>query len=98
MLYVIIASDVANSLEMRQKHRPEHLKRLHKLRDEGRLIAAGPNPIIDAADTSAGCSGSIIIAEFASLDKAQTWAQNDPFMLNGVYQNISVKPFIKALP
>ena len=94
MLYAIVANDVEQSLAGRLQARPAHLERLQILRDEGRLVLAGPNPNIDSTDPGeAGFSGSIIIAEFASLAAAQDWADSDPYMTAGVYQSVSVKPF-----
>ena len=99
MLYVIIGEDVENSLAARLAARPAHLERLFVLRDAGRLFAAGPNPAIDANDPGeAGFTGSLIIAEFDSLDAAQTWANADPYVAAGVYQCVTVKPFKKVLP
>lgn len=99
MLYVIIGEDVESSLEKRLAARPAHLERLHTLRDEGRLLVAGPNPAIDASDPgSAGFTGSIIIAEFESLETAQAWADADPYRAAGVYRQVTVKPFKKVLP
>ncbi len=99
MLYVIIGEDVAGSLEKRLAARPAHLERLHALRDAGRLLVAGPNPAIDANDPGeAGFSGSIIIAEFDSLETAQSWADADPYRAAGVYRQVTVKPFKKVLP
>ncbi len=99
MLYTIVAEDVEDSLDKRLGARPAHLDRLHKLRDEGKLIVAGPNPLADSADPgSAGFSGSVIIAEFDSLQTAQQWAEADPYLDAGVYKTVSVKPFKKVLP
>lgn len=99
MLYVIIGEDVANSLAQRLAARPAHLERLHALRDAGHLLLAGPNPAIDSNDPGgAGFSGSVIIAEFDSLDAAQRWADADPYVAAGVYQQVTVKPFKKVLP
>jgi uncharacterized protein YciI len=99
MLYAIIGEDVAGSLEARLATRPAHLERLHALQAEARLILAGPCPAIDSPDPGpAGFSGSIIIAEFASLAAAQAWADTDPYVLAGVYATVTVKPFKKALP
>jgi uncharacterized protein len=99
MLYAIIAEDTPNSLEKRLAHRPPHLVRLQALQAEGRLLLAGPFPAIDSVDPgSAGFSGSLIVAEFADLETAQEWAKADPFMLNGVYKQVTVKPFRKTLP
>ncbi len=99
MLYAIVATDVANSLEKRLELRPPHLERLQQLQTEGRLVLAGPNPAVDNNDPGeAGFTGSLIVAEFDSLDAAQAWAKDDPFMLGGVYADVSVKPFRKTLP
>jgi uncharacterized protein YciI len=99
MLYAIIATDVENSLEKRLSVRPAHLDRLNALKDEGRLILAGPNPAVDSNDPGeAGFSGSLIVAEFESLSAAKTWAEADPFVKAGVYANVVVKPFKKVLP
>lgn len=99
MLYVIIAEDRLGSLEPRMAARPAHLERLQALQAEGRLILAGPCPAVDSPDPGpAGFSGSIIIAEFASLVAAQTWADADPYIAAGVYEKVTVKPFKKALP
>lgn len=99
MLYSIVGEDVANSLVARQKTRPEHLARLETLQNEGRLIVAGPNPTIDSDNPGdAGFTGSIIIADFASLEDAKTWANNDPYMTAGVYKNVSIKPFKQVFP
>ncbi|KPQ24560.1 MAG: hypothetical protein HLUCCA13_08575 [Halomonas sp. HL-48] len=99
MLYAIISEDIANSLERRLAARPDHLARLEALRDEGRLVLAGPHPAIDASDPGeAGFSGSLVIAEFDSLEKAQSWADADPYVIAGVYAQVTVKPFKKVLP
>ncbi|MCB4361456.1 YciI family protein [Quatrionicoccus australiensis] len=99
MLYVIIGEDRAGSLEQRLAARPAHLERLQALQAEARLILAGPCPAIDSPDPGpAGFSGSIIIAEFASLPAAQAWADADPYVAAGVYEKVVVKPFKKALP
>lgn len=99
MWYMIIGEDVKNSLEMRQASRPAHLARIKRLADEARLLVAGPNPHIDNDfDGIAGFSGSLIIAEFESLEDAQNWADKDPYMTAGVYQNVIVKPFKPVLP
>ena len=99
MLYAIVAQDNEDSLQRRLTARPAHLQRLQDLQQQGRLIIAGPNPAIDSEDPGpAGFSGSIIIAEFASLEQAQQWADADPYIEAGVYQQVSVKPFKKVLP
>ncbi len=99
MLYAIIAEDHPTSLASRLAARPAHLERLKALAAEGRLILAGPFPAIDAADPGpAGFTGSLIVAEFSSLEAAKTWADADPFVAAGVYAKVIVKPFRKALP
>ncbi len=99
MWYSIIGTDNPNSLNGRLAARPEHLARLQLLQEQGRLLVAGPSPAIDSPDPGeAGFTGSIIIAEFASLAEAQTWAEADPYLKTGVYQSVSVKPFKKVLP
>ena len=98
MLYVIYAEDHADSLEKRTSVRPAHLARLQLLRDEGRLVIAGPMPAVDSNDPgAAGFTGSTVIAEFPSLEAAQTWAQDDPYIAAGVYKQVTVKPFKKVL-
>lgn len=99
MLYVINGEDVPDSLEKRMTVRSEHLRRIHALQEAGRLILAGPYPAIDSQDPGpAGFSGSLIVAEFESLDAAQTWANEDPYVSAGVYRRVTVKPFKKVLP
>ena len=99
MLYVINGEDVPESLEKRMAVRPEHLKRLHALQEAGRLLLAGPYPAIDNQDPGpAGFSGSLIVAEFESLEAAQAWADADPYVSAGVYRHVAVKPFKKVLP
>lgn len=98
MLYAIIAEDAPNSLEKRLANRPPHLERLQQLQQEGRLLLAGPFPAIDSVDPGpAGFSGSLIVAEFSSLEDAQAWAEADPFVAGGVYAKVTVKPFRKTL-
>ncbi len=99
MLYAIIANDVEGSLEKRLTARPAHLARLEQLKNEGRLILAGPTPAVDSNDPgAAGFTGSLIIAEFASLAAAQNWANTDPYYAAGVYASLVVKPFKRVLP
>lgn len=99
MLYAIMSEDVENSLTIRQGARPAHLERVQQLSNEGRLVIAGPHPAIDSEDPGTnGFTGSLIIAEFNSLEAAQTWADADPYVKAGVYKNITVKPFKKVLP
>jgi uncharacterized protein YciI len=99
MLYMIYAQDTANSLPLRLTNRPPHLARLQQLQNEGRLLLAGPLPAIDSVDPGeAGFSGSLIVAEFDSLQAATEWANDDPFVHAGVYSKVEVKPFRKTLP
>jgi uncharacterized protein YciI len=99
MWYAIMAEDTPESLEKRLAARPAHLARLKALQEAGRLLLAGPFPAIDSSDPGpAGYSGSLIVAEFASLDAARDWANQDPFVEAGVYQKVDVKPFRKTLP
>jgi uncharacterized protein YciI len=99
MWYAIISEDVENSLEKRIAARPDHLDRLYQLRDDGRLLIAGPHPVVDSEDPgSAGFSGSLVVAEFDSLKSAESWASEDPYMAAGVYSKVTVKPFKKVLP
>lgn len=99
MLYAIIGEDRPGSLDQRLAARPAHLERLQALQAEGRLILAGPCPAIDSPDPGpAGFSGSIIVAEFASLEAAQAWADADPYVAAGVYEKVTIKPFKKVLP
>ena len=99
MLYAIISEDIDNSLEKRLAARPAHLARLEFLKDEGRLVLAGPHPHIDSETPGdAGFSGSLVVAEFSSLQDAQQWADADPYIEAGVYAHVKVKPFKKVLP
>lgn len=99
MLYAVISQDVENSLEKRMSVRPAHVERLNILKDEGRLILAGPHPAIDNNEPGeAGFTGSLVVAEFDSLEDAQSWADADPYMASGAYANVIVKPFKKVLP
>ncbi len=99
MWYAIISEDVENSLPLRAKARTAHLDRLKSLTEEGRLLLAGPHPAIDAEDPgTAGFSGSLVVAEFPSLEDAKAWADADPYLEAGVYANVMVKPFKRVLP
>jgi len=99
MLYAIISEDIPDSLSLRAKARPDHIARLNELREQGRLILAGPHPAIDSNDPGpAGFTGSLVVAEFASLKLAQEWADADAYVAAGVYANVSVKPFKHVLP
>lgn len=99
MYYAIISSDVENSLPLRKQARPAHIARLENLKEEGRLLIAGPHPAIDSEDPGeAGFSGSLVVAEFPSLEDAQKWADEDPYVSAGVYKNVIVKPYKKVLP
>ncbi len=99
MLYAIVAEDRDDSQPRRKQARPAHLRRLQQLQDQGRLVLAGPFPTIDCEDPGeAGFSGSLIVAEFASQEEAQGWADADPYVLAEVYRSVTVKPFCKVLP
>ncbi len=99
MLYAIMGEDVPGSLERRKSVRAAHLQRLEQLRDAGRLVIAGPHPAIDSPDPGpAGFSGSLIVAEFASLEEAERWAAADPYVTSGVFARVKVQPFRQVLP
>ena len=99
MLYAIMGEDAPGSLARRQKVRPAHLQRVEQLRNEGRLIIAGPHPAIDSPDPGpAGFTGSLIVAEFESLEAAEAWAAADPYTIEGVFTQLTVKPFRQVLP
>lgn len=99
MYYAIISEDIENSLEKRLAARPEHVARLKTLNEEGRLLIAGPHPAIDSEDPGeAGFTGSLVVAEFSSLDDAKLWADADPYITAGVYAKVTVKPYKKVLP
>lgn len=99
MLYAIISEDTEGSLEKRNGARPAHLARLAQLQSEGRLVLAGPHPAIDGNDPGpAGFTGSLVVAEFSSLDAAKSWADADPYVAAGVYRHVAVKPFRRTFP
>ena len=99
MLYAVISQDIENSLEKRITVRPAHIERLNILKNEGRLILAGPHPAIDNNEPGeAGFTGSLVVAEFDSLADAQAWADADPYLASGAYESVVVKPFKKVLP
>ena len=99
MFYAIICEDVDQSLEARKATRPAHLERLQALQNEGRLLLAGPHPKLDSEDPGeSGFSGSLIVAEFNSLEAARSWADEDPYQAAGVYANVTIKPFKKVFP
>ena len=94
MLYAIICEEMPGALEKRLANRPAHVARLNQLQADGRLILAGPHPLIDADDPGpAGFSGSLIVAEFASREAAIAWASDDPYCMAGVFASVNVKPF-----
>lgn len=99
MFYAIMATDAADTLDARLAARPAHLARLQQLQDAGRLLLAGPHPAIDSNDPGdAGFSGSLVVAEFGSLADARQWADEDPYVAAGVYEQVLVKPFKRVLP
>lgn len=99
MWYAIMSSDHEGSLDKRVAARPDHVARLIALRNEGRLLIAGPHPAVDSSDPGpAGFTGSLVVVEFPSLDEAQTWANEDPYIAAGVYRQVIVKPFNLVLP
>ncbi len=99
MLYAIWAEDFPNSLKARAKARPAHVARLKILAENGQLLMAGPLPAVDSTDPGeAGMTGSLVVAEFTSLPAAQSWADADPYIDAGVYEQVTVKPYLKVLP
>ena len=99
MWYVIYSRDRENALEARRAARPRHLERVEKLVAEGRVLVAGPRPAIDSPDPGpAGMEGSLIVAEFDSLEDARAWAEADPYVEAGVYASVEVSPFVRVLP
>jgi uncharacterized protein YciI len=99
MFYAIISEDVPNSLSARKAARADHLARLVELKEQARLLVAGPHPAVDSEDPgNAGFTGSLVIAEFADLETAQAWADADPYIAAGVYAKVTVKPYKKVLP
>jgi len=99
MWYVIYSRDRENALEARRSARPRHLERVQKLVAEGRVLVAGPRPAIDSPDPGpAGMEGSLIVAEFDSLEAARAWAESDPYVEAGVYASVEVSPFVQVLP
>jgi len=99
MLYAIMSRDAEGSLDRRLETRAAHLERLQQLKEAGRLVLAGPHPAMDAQDPGpAGFTGSLVVAEFPSLGEARKWADNDPYLAAGVYEEVLVKPFKKVLP
>ena len=99
MYYAIACEDVENSLPLRLQARPAHLERIQHLVDQGRLLAAGPHPALDTEEPGeAGFTGSLIIAEFDSLESATAWADSDPYVDAGVFCKVTVKPYKLVLP
>jgi hypothetical protein len=99
MWYVITGKDAPDALAIRKRVRPAHLERAKALADAGRMLVAGPCPAIDSPDPGpAGFSGSVIIAEFPSLQSAQEWIAQDPYVTEGVFESHEVRPFVKVLP
>ena len=99
MLYAIVADDVEHSLEKRKAARPAHMQRMQQLIADGRVVLAGPMPAIDSPDPGpSGFSGSLIVAEFESLEAAREWIEADPYVTEGIFARVSVKPFLQVLP
>ena len=99
LCYAIMSEEAPAALEKRLAVRPAHLARLTELRDQGRLLLAGPHPMVDCEDPGeAGYSGSLIVARFDSLGEAEAWAAKDPYVTAGVYASVRVKPLRKVLP
>lgn len=99
MLYALIGEDAPGSLETRLSVRPQHLERVKQLQAEGRVVLAGPFPAIDSPDPGpAGFSGSLIVAEFSSLEEARAWLADDPYTVHGVFERTVVRPFRQVLP
>ncbi|UCH48129.1 MAG: YciI family protein [Betaproteobacteria bacterium] len=99
MLYAIMAEDISNSGEKRKAARPAHLKRIEQLVADGRVVVAGPFPAIDSPEPGpSGVTGSLIVAEFDSLEDARAWIDADPYVTQGVFAKVSVKPFLKTVP
>jgi uncharacterized protein YciI len=99
MWYAIMSKDVEDSLDKRRAARPEHIARLKELAEQGRLLIAGPHPAVDSSDPGpAGFTGSLVVAEFESIEAAKAWAGEDPYMKVGVYEEVTVKPFNRVLP
>ncbi len=99
MWYAIISEDVEDSLPKRATAREAHLARLHELIDAGRLLIAGPHPAVDSDEPGpAGFTGSLVVAEFDTLEDARAWADDDPYVAAGVYATVTVKPFKRVLP
>lgn len=99
MWYAIYGRDVADSLPLRKQAREAHIERVKALVEEGRLLVAGPRPAIDSPDPGpAGWSGSLIVAEFDSLQDAEAWANDDPYVHSGAYESVEVSPFVPVLP
>jgi uncharacterized protein YciI len=99
MLYAIFGEDSPGSLAGRLRERAAHLARVKALRDAGRLVLAGPHPVLDTRDPGeAGYSGSLIIAEFPDLPAAEAWAADDPYVAGGVWSRVFVKPFVQVMP
>ena len=99
MLYAIFGHDSPAALEIRRRVRARHLERIGALAQAGRVALAGPCPAVDSVDPgSAGFSGSLIVAEFESLEAARDWISGDPYVTEGVFDSVEVRPFVRVLP
>lgn len=99
MWYAIISEDHEGTLDKRLAARPDHVARLRELSEQDRVLIAGPHPATDTTDPGeAGFTGSLVVLKFDSLEAAEAWAQDDPYVAAGVYRSVTVKPFIPVLP
>ncbi len=88
-LFVIIGHDAPDGKDKRPQHRPAHLRYLEPLAQAGKLLLAGP--FTDG-------SGSLLVIEAES--RAAVWdvVARDPYVINGVFNRVDVKPFLQVFP
>lgn len=99
MLYAIIAEDIPESSAKREAARAAHMKRMAAMQAAGRIAISGPCLATENPDpAAAGIVGSVIIAEFESLEAARSWADADPYVAGGVWVKVKVMPFHKGFP
>ena len=89
MLFVIIGYDGPDGGRLRPSVRPAHLENLKPLVEQGRMIIGGP--FTDGA-------GSLMIVDLESEAEAQEFARNDPYVKQGVFARVEVRPFRKVVP